>query len=331
MANRLLRNIAVTIGAGLAAGIGLRLASRQPRRPAPSIHPILSRLEAIEGRVSRVEFVPSRLTSQTPDEIAALGTLVSSQSEHIALLREDILRIERRNAEQAEAFGQKVALLEHLVPTQIEACVTAKMAEFERRLRGEFQDIHHRTVDTFADAVEKRVIGRIVAIEDRLIAQSHSIGSLREKSLKTDDHLQRLLEAVEKLCQRAEEQSQIALMQIDQPAPPPALPASPFSEASLPQALVSEAPLPVAPVQDVQPVSPLPVQPEPVPIPQALREPPWLQPTLVAHYQDGLDREVKIEPHFAHVNGNYAKASRGLKPMGMAILGLAVLGFRLIR
>jgi len=326
MANRLLRNIAVTIGAGLAAGIGLRLASRQPRRSAPNLHPILSRLEAIESRVSRVEFAPSLLTPQAPEEIAALGTLVSSQSEDIALLREDILRIERRNTEQAEAFGQKVALLEQLVPSQIEASVTAKMAELERKLRGEFQDIHHRTVDTFADTIEQRVIGRIVAIENSLIAQSHSIGALRDKSLKTDDHLQRLLEAVEKLCQRAETQSQIALMQLDQLAPAPALPASP-----LPPALVNDPLVNDARVREILPVSPLPVQPEPVLIPQALREPPGPHPTLVAHNQNALDREVEIEPHFAHVNGNHGKSSRGLKPMGMAILGLAVLGFRLIR
>ena len=67
-------------------------------------------------------------------------------------------------------------------------------------VRGEFQSIHHRTVDAFVDTIEQKVITRITAIEDNLISQSHSIVSLREKSLSTDDHLQRLLEAVEKPC-----------------------------------------------------------------------------------------------------------------------------------
>ena len=128
-----------------------------------------------------------------------MGTLVSSQSEDIAALREDIQRIERRNAEQIEAFGQKVVMLERQVPAHIETSVNAKMAELEERLRGEFRDIHYRTVDAFAETIENRVVGRITALENSLIEQSHSIVALREKSLKTDDNLTRLLEAVEKL------------------------------------------------------------------------------------------------------------------------------------
>src|SRR5689334_13847732 len=139
MANRLLRGIAVSIGAGLAVGLGRKLASRPAPRPAPNLSPILTRLDQIETRVMRVELaeppVPQPLPA--PEEIEALGTLVSSQSEDIAGLRQDLLRIEQRNAEQAEAFGQKVALLEQQVPSHIEASVAAKMAELERKLRGE--------------------------------------------------------------------------------------------------------------------------------------------------------------------------------------------------
>ena len=107
-----------------------------------------------------------------------------------------------------EAFGQKVALLEQQVPMHIEASISARMTELEHRLRGEFQEVHHRTVDAFADTIEQRVVGRIAALEASLIEQSHSIVSLREKSLKTDDNLQRLLGAVEKLCAKAEAQAQ---------------------------------------------------------------------------------------------------------------------------
>src|SRR5215469_9336404 len=119
MASRLLRNIAISIGAGL--GFGKTLASRQRRRPVATLHPILHRLEDIETRVTRVEFTPAPIELPAPEEIAALGTLVSSQSEDIAALRQDIDRIDRRSAEMVEAFGQRVALLEQKVPVQIEA------------------------------------------------------------------------------------------------------------------------------------------------------------------------------------------------------------------
>src|SRR5579862_564000 len=171
MASRLLRSIAISLGAGLAAGFGKALVSRPARRPAPSLHPILTRLEDIESRVTRVELAPATVDIPPPEEIEALGTLVSSQSEDIASLRQDIQRIERRNTELVEGFGQKVALLEQHVPMQIEASISAKMAELEQKLRGEFQEVHHRTVDAFADTIENRVVGRIAALEASLIEQ----------------------------------------------------------------------------------------------------------------------------------------------------------------
>jgi hypothetical protein len=291
MANRLLRNIAVTIGAGLAAGASRRVASRPLLLAAPDPYPILTRLEEVESRVSRVEHAPSAPAGPAPEEIAALGTLLSAQSEDIAMLRQDILRIERRNAEQVESFGQKMASLEQQVPAHIETSISAKMTELEQKLRGEFQEIHHRTIDAFADTIEERIVGRINALENSLIAQSHSIVSLRDKSLRTDDHLQRLLEAVEKLCDRAETQSQITLLEVERPAPP----ARPAEPPQLPPAQPERHPENVAPESGAEP---------------ELFNPPR------------VDRSTRP---------SQPPLRTGFKSVGMTILGLAILGFRLIR
>src|ERR1019366_751411 len=104
-----------------------------------------------------------------PEEIEALGTLLSSQSEDIAGLRLDLQRIERRNFEQVESFGQKVAAVEQTLPAHIEASVNARMVDLENRLRGEFQDMHRKTVDAFVATIENRVIGRIATIEVSLV------------------------------------------------------------------------------------------------------------------------------------------------------------------
>ncbi len=221
MASRLLRKIAVTIGAGLATGFSLGAASRKMRRPSPNLTPVLTRIEDIETRVARVELAPVPAVP-SPEEIDALSTLVSTQSEDIATLRQTIERIEHRNAEQAEAFEQKLAQVEQQVPAHIEASVNAKIAELEEKMRGEFQEIHHRTVDAFVETLEQRVVGRIAALENSLVEQSNSITALREKSLKTDDNLQRLLEAVEKLVTRTEAQAQIVAAKLaPAPEPPP--------------------------------------------------------------------------------------------------------------
>jgi hypothetical protein len=302
MANRLLRNIAVSIGAGLATGFGRRLASRPVCRPAIDRYPILTRLEDIESRVSRVELAPLQLAAPTPEEIEALGTLVSAQSEDIASLRQDLLRIERRNVEQMDAFGQKVASLEQQVPAHIETSVAARMNELEQRLREEFQAMHHRTVDAFAETIEKRVVGRIATLENNLFEQSQSIASLREKSLQTDGHLQRLLDAVEKLCVKAETQSQITLLQLEQQAPEP--------EASAPE------------------------QPE---TQHAFASQALLQDHLAQPHQPVPAPEIELEPELAFAGAGRSDPRsapaprRGFRPFGMAILGLAIIGFRLIR
>jgi signal transduction histidine kinase len=319
MASRLLRNIAVTIGAGLAAGLGRTLAFRRVSAPAPNLSPILTRIEDIESRVMRVELAPAP-SAPAPEEIAALGTLVASQSEDIAALRHDIDRIERRNADQAEAFGQKVALLERQVSQTIETSVNHKMAELENRLRGEFRDIHYRTVDAFAEAIENRVVGRINKLENSLIEQSHSIVSLREKSLKTDDNLNRLLEAVERLCARAEAQAQIPLVQ-KAPSAPPAQPALPAPAA-----------LPAAPAVPTPPAVTAPVEREEQ---SEVRYPdpePGLEPEVKPEIEPDLEPEPEPGTVYAAAVANNGSAPRSnFKPVGMAILGLAILGLRLIR
>ena len=75
MANRLLRNIAVTLGAAVADGIA-RNRSLQVTRPAPpTFSPILTRLEQVENRVTHFEILPAPIAAPSPEEIQALGTL----------------------------------------------------------------------------------------------------------------------------------------------------------------------------------------------------------------------------------------------------------------
>jgi hypothetical protein len=280
----------------LAGGVHRR---RPAARPAPSLYPLLDRIENIETRVKRVELTPSPIVPPAPEEIEALGTLVSSQAEDIAGLRHDILEIERRNAGHVEVFGHKIALLERQLPIQIEAGVAAKMTELEHRLRGEFQDIHYRTVDAFADTIEKRVVNRINLLENSLIEQSHSIAALREKSLRTDDNLQRLLQAVEKLCERAESKSQIPIVEPQVP---------PESQAVLtPSAHFESA------VQTNEAVATF------------ATEEPANESEFTPVYESAGDGS-------SH-NGHFAspRRSMSLKPVGVALLGLAVIGFRLIK
>ncbi len=175
--------------------------------------------------------------------------------------------------------------------------MNAKIEELEHRLRGQFTEIHHQTVDTFVETIERRVVGRISAIENSLVEQAHSIVSLREKSLRTDDNLQRLLEAVEKLCGRAEIQAQIVM-----PPPPPSPEPQPIEKHSLP-------------------------------------EPPKQPETFETHYREALHRqtgetgEAERQPEWAVAGGglNASMPGRSFRTVGVALVGLAFIGFRMLR
>lgn len=159
-----------------------------------------------------MELAPPAVAGPSPEEIEALSTLVFTQRSDLSALRSDLLAIEQRQAEQVASFSQKLAQVEQHFPTEIEARVNARMAELESKLRVEFEDIHARTVDAFARTIETRVVDRIARLEQNLMSQSQAIVSLRERSNQTDEHLQKLLGAVERLCERAELQSKIQIL-----------------------------------------------------------------------------------------------------------------------
>ncbi|MDQ6663547.1 MAG: hypothetical protein M3Z23_04055 [Acidobacteriota bacterium] len=76
---------------------------------------------------------------------------------------------------------------------------TAKVG-LEQKLQSDFRQTHSRTVDLFAQTIDSKVGQRISALEQNLPEHSNTIVSLREKSLSTDENLQTILAAVEKLC-----------------------------------------------------------------------------------------------------------------------------------
>jgi hypothetical protein len=103
------------------------------------------------------------------------------------------LAIQAKSAQDAE-----IALLRQMVDT--------RGAEIQSRLEAEMEARHRQTLAAIDATIEKtvefRVSERIAAIERSLGEQSVSIEALRERSTATDANLQRLIVAIEKLCER---------------------------------------------------------------------------------------------------------------------------------
>ena len=214
MSNSILKGLAVTFGAGLAFGIGAKLGRTSTPRRSDSIldlEPLVDRLDTIEDRIQHVEKrfgdrsqTATRLEHLGPDVLdrnfGEMDSRFAAQTRQLEDLRQEILTIESRSTTQVAAFSQKLSEVEARLPAQIEAGIGERISALEQKLQADFQQTHSRTVDMFVETIESKVVQRISALEQSLAEHSQTIVGLREKSFSTDENLQKLLAAVEKLC-----------------------------------------------------------------------------------------------------------------------------------
>lgn len=234
MSKKILTGFAVTLGAGLAFGIGTKLGrSSAARRPnILDLEPLVDRLDNVENRILEVEtrFTTGNAHSSGAADSALdrdllgqnmmrMESRLSAQNKQIDELRREIQTVETRGAHQVLSFNQKLAEVEARLPAEIEANVGERIAALEQKLQADFRQTHSRTVDLFVQTIESKVVQRISALEQSLAEHSNTIVGLREKSLSTDENLQRLLAAVEKLCAQT-------AARVDNPAEPPDPPAT---------------------------------------------------------------------------------------------------------
>jgi uncharacterized coiled-coil protein SlyX len=194
----ILKTLAIAASAGVAFGLctssGIRRSSapgsriREPRHGDRQrldgiidIEPLLDRLEVIERRFESAAF--SQPASQpTPVAVAELTR-----------------RIELQDAEIERIRG----------------LVDLRTAEIQSRLEAEMDARHRRSLEAIEKTIEFKVSERIAALEMAVSDQSLSIEALKTRAQDTDSNLQRLIVAIERLCERT------------QFAAPPPLPANP--------------------------------------------------------------------------------------------------------
>jgi len=233
MANGILKGLAVAAGTGIAVGFGsgrarVRTLTRQPAAetahtrtadPTPAgdadedflnIEPLLDRLERVEARIESMEQRPSPVhtASSAPDGFAAaiadLERRVEENTRDLALLRERVTDAERRVAESVTSVQAKVEQTRAELPAFVERSVTAGMDHLRTRIAAEMEQSHQRTLATFERTIDEKISSRIGSMERSLAEQAGSIEALRTRATETDTNLQRLVVAIEKLCDRAQ-------------------------------------------------------------------------------------------------------------------------------
>jgi hypothetical protein len=209
MANSLIKGLALTLGGGLAVGLGIKIGQNAtPPQEAIDFGPVLDRIEGVESRIVNVETAHATLAAlsdQGPMVIPSVQDLearVNAHTNEVEVLRAAIQRATEKSNARIDELGSAVHGLEAKLPTLIDSSIKPKFEELHERVQREMQETASQTLEVFADRIQARVVEKITSIEGDLTRQSEAINDLRDYSLKTDQNLQRLLAGVENLADK---------------------------------------------------------------------------------------------------------------------------------
>jgi len=203
MARKSFARVAIAVGAGVGVGIATFFGRRRMQSHRPiNLEPLMERLDAIEGCIQLAEY--------------------ATDTERLAATE---LRLSEERFEEFTAS----------VPDQINALVAPRVEDLRVRLRAEMEESIANRLQTFEQSLDERLSARIAAVERSLASQSESLNDLRYRASQTDVNLQKLVEAVERLC----EQSKPAA--VPEPAPVPFPEPVRRGRVTLAQAMVAAA------------------------------------------------------------------------------------------
>jgi uncharacterized coiled-coil protein SlyX len=173
------------------------------------IDPLLDRLERLEARVELIGTAPlhsdpSPAHRDLSTAIADLERRVEENTRELVLLRDHVGNAERRAAESVASIQQSVTQTRQEIPAMVEQHVAARVEELRERFAAEIEQSERRTLEMFEQAIDEKISSRIASIERALGEQAGSIEALSARTVETDNNLQRLVSAIEKLCERAQ-------------------------------------------------------------------------------------------------------------------------------
>jgi len=197
------------------------------------IEPLLDRVERLEARVDQIAGqhagpapapVSDRPLAAYAESIADLERRVEQNTRELELLRKSITEAEARMTESVTSVERKLEQTREELPAIIEPQIDARLAELQTRFTAEIERSHRRTLEVFEHALDEKISSRIGAIEKALSEQAGSIEALSTRAAETDNNLQRLVTAIEKLCERAQLIPSGGDQRIEQPVAPAPLP-----------------------------------------------------------------------------------------------------------
>jgi len=86
----------------------------------------------------------------------------------------------------------------------LETALTPQIDQLRSRLSSEMQESMDARLNEFEQSIDKKVSTRIAALEQALIEQSSVITVLSKRAVEAEENFQRLIAAVERLCEQKE-------------------------------------------------------------------------------------------------------------------------------
>jgi len=165
--------------------------------------------------------LPARIETVVAPRIESLREeLLAAQAKESELLRNRAAENEKIAEAEAclnENRFQEAALN---LPARIEAVVIPRMESLREHLFTEVKDSIDRSLQTSVHSFDAQVSSRIATLEEKLLEHSTCLAALSHQTSQTNANLQKLIDAVERLCdQRGPE-----------PAPAPATERAPIPQ-----------------------------------------------------------------------------------------------------
>jgi uncharacterized coiled-coil protein SlyX len=168
------------------------------------IEPLLERVERLEDAVDGMKRSPAAVPADFAAAVASLERRIDEQTRDLQLLREQVEKAERRAMESVAAVQRDVEQTRAEIPEIVERTVAARTEDLRGRFATEIEQSRERMLEVFERAIDDRISSRIGAIERTLAEQAGSIEALNTRAAETDHNLQRLVSAIEKLCERTQ-------------------------------------------------------------------------------------------------------------------------------
>lgn len=192
MPSKFLKGLAIAGGLGLIVGLGSgkRRTGEIPMNTESG--PLLDRLDRIESRISAVEARPiAELDERIQRQASEIESLQSQMEEHRQKVASEVAAIEKRFAEITKA-----------IPSVLESIIGPRVEDLRAHLKAETQQAISSSLTKFERAIDDKVSERIDSLEKTLLNQSTIVTGLSQRAAETDMNMQRLISAVERLCER---------------------------------------------------------------------------------------------------------------------------------